>query len=296
PALQSVQRACGHDPHPAAVHDPHPLQRDARHRPQPAPRGAESGCHPLERFPACLPAAQPSGHLWWLRAGVHPLPRLLHHACAVGRSGRLHDLHVHLRAGQRVARLGLRRVAGAGPPGEHDCDLPGRQSLRQAPTHLLRSLMSAAGWHGTGRWRRLSLGRAALVLACALIFLFLVAPLLIVIPVSFSSAPYLVFPPPGFSLQWYQSYFGQGNWLGPTLLSAEVATSVALLATLLGVPAAMALVRGRFPARGLINALALSPMIVPEIIIAIAVFYAFASVHLVGHVLGLIVAQTALGL
>ena len=156
--------------------------------------------------------------------------------------------------------------------------------------------MSAAASRGTGRLRRrLSLGRAALVLACALIFLFLVAPLLIVIPVSFSSARYLVFPPPGFSLQWYQSYFGHGNWLGPTLLSAEVATSVALLSTLLGVPAALGLVRGRFPARGLINALALSPMIVPEIIIAIAIFYAFASVHLVGHVIGLIVAQTALG-
>lgn len=156
--------------------------------------------------------------------------------------------------------------------------------------------MSAAVSGGTPRRaRRLSPGRVALLLVCALIFLFLVAPLLIVIPVSFSSAQYLVFPPPGFSLQWYQSYFGQGNWLGPTWLSLQIAVVVALLSTLLGVPASVGLVRGRFPARGLINALALSPMIVPEIIIAIAVFYAYASVHLVGHVIGLILAQTALG-
>lgn len=143
--------------------------------------------------------------------------------------------------------------------------------------------------------RRLSPGRVALILVCALIFLYLAAPLLIVIPVSFSSAQYLIFPPPGFSLQWYQSFFGGGNWLGPTGLSAEIAVVVGLLSTLLGVPAAVGLVRGRFPARGLINALALSPMIVPEIIIAIAIYYAYASVHLVGSVAGLIVAQTALG-
>ena len=138
-------------------------------------------------------------------------------------------------------------------------------------------------------------GRAALIAVCALIFLFLVAPVLVVIPMSFSSASYLVFPPPGFSLQWYRNYFGQGNWMSPTLLSAEVALVVAVLSTLLGVPAALGLVRGRFPLRGLINALALSPMIVPEIIIAIAVFYAFAAVHLVGNPVGLIAAQTALG-
>lgn len=144
--------------------------------------------------------------------------------------------------------------------------------------------------------RRWPLGRIALAALCALIFLFLIAPILIVIPISFSSAQYLIFPPPGFSLQWYQNYFGQGNWLAPTGLSLELAIVVALLSTLFGVPAAVALVRGRFPARGLINALALSPMIVPEIIIAIAIFYAFAAVHLVGHILGLIVAQTALGI
>ncbi len=143
--------------------------------------------------------------------------------------------------------------------------------------------------------RRVSWGRVAQLVACALIFLFLIAPLLIVIPVSFSSAQYLIFPPPGFSLQWYQSYFGGGNWLGPTALSIEIAVIVALLSTLLGVPAAIGLVRGRFPLRGLINALSLSPVIVPEIIIAIAIFYAFAGLHLVGSVFGLIVAQTALG-
>lgn len=143
--------------------------------------------------------------------------------------------------------------------------------------------------------RRVSAGRLVLIGFCALVFLFLIAPLLIVIPISFSSAQYLVFPPPGWSLQWYQSYFGGGNWLGPTALSTEIALVVALLSTVLGVPAAVGLVRGRFPVRGLINALALSPLIVPEIIIAIAIFYAFAGIHLVGNIFGLIIAQTALG-
>jgi putative spermidine/putrescine transport system permease protein len=139
-----------------------------------------------------------------------------------------------------------------------------------------------------------------LIVFCSLVFLFLIAPLIIVIPVSFSSARSLIFPPPGLSLQWYQNYFQSGTWLSPTGLSLEIAVVVSIASTLLGVPAALALVRGRFPGRGLINALSLSPMIVPEIVIAIAIFYAFASFHigtyhLVGSTLGLMLAQTALG-
>jgi len=148
-----------------------------------------------------------------------------------------------------------------------------------------------------GRRRdRVGLGRIALIVACAFIFLFLMTPILIVLPVSFSSASYLTFPPPGFSLQWYQNYFGQGTWVSPTLLSIEVAAVVGLLSTALGVPAALALVRGTFPGRGIIRVLALSPMIVPEIIISIAIFYSFASLHIVGSRIGLILSQTALGI
>lgn len=143
---------------------------------------------------------------------------------------------------------------------------------------------------------RFPLGRIALITFCFLVFLYLVAPLIVVIPVSFSSAQFLIFPPPGFSLQWYRSYFGSGTWLGPTGLSLEIAVVVSLLSTVLGVPTALAVARGRFPGRGIINTLALSPMIVPEIVIAIAIFYAFAGFHLVGSRLGLIVAQTALGI
>jgi putative spermidine/putrescine transport system permease protein len=142
---------------------------------------------------------------------------------------------------------------------------------------------------------RFSAGRAALIALCALVFLFLVAPLVVVIPVSFSSATYLVFPPPGFSLQYYQNYFGSGTWLGPTGLSIEIAVVVSLASCVFGVPAAFALVRGRFPGRGLINALSLSPLIVPEVAAAIAIYYAFAAFHLVGSRLGLMIAQTALG-
>ncbi|HZS90261.1 MAG TPA: ABC transporter permease [Chloroflexota bacterium] len=146
------------------------------------------------------------------------------------------------------------------------------------------------------RRRGLNWGRIALYVVCALVFLYLVAPILIVIPISFSSAMYLAFPPPGFSLQWYQRYFGGTVWLGPTALSLQIALVSAFFSTLLGVPAAVGLVRGRFPGRSLINALALAPMIIPEIIFAVAVFYAFAAVHLVGNIQGLIIAQVAVGI
>ena len=62
------------------------------------------------------------------------------------------------------------------------------------------------------------------------VFAFLVVPLLIVVPVSFSSGTYLQFPPPGFSLQWYRDYFGDPQWIDATVLSIKIAVCVVVLA------------------------------------------------------------------
>ena len=141
---------------------------------------------------------------------------------------------------------------------------------------------------------RVSPGQWALYAVVGLILFYLVFPLFVVIPVSFSSAKYLQFPPPGLSLQWYENYFARSDWTGATWLSVRVATGTALLATLLGTLAALALVRGRFWGRDLINAFVVSPMIIPSIIVAIGIYFFYTRIRLIGSPFALVLAHTAL--
>jgi len=128
----------------------------------------------------------------------------------------------------------------------------------------------------------------------ALILLVMIAPIVVVIVLSFSSAAYLTFPPPAFGVRWYQTYLGSRDWLAATALSIEVAIAVVVLATVLGTLAAMGLARLPAVARLLAAGLILSPLIMPVIIVAIGLYYAFARFGLVGTPLGLILAHTCL--
>jgi putative spermidine/putrescine transport system permease protein len=130
----------------------------------------------------------------------------------------------------------------------------------------------------------------------ALVLFFLVFPVFVVVPVSFSSAKYLQFPPPGWSLQWYENYLIRPGWVDATFLSIRVALVTTVLATILGTAASLALVRGRFPGRNAINSFMVSPLVVPTIIVAIGIYFFYARVRLVGHPLGLSLAHTALAL
>ena len=115
-----------------------------------------------------------------------------------------------------------------------------------------------------------------------LILLFLAFPILVVIVVSFSSATYLTFPPPAFGLKWYDAYFSSADWLRPTWLSLWVAAAVVVVATLLGTLAALGIARLPRAARVVAAGLVLSPLIVPGIVVAIGIYYAFARYGLVG--------------
>ena len=127
-----------------------------------------------------------------------------------------------------------------------------------------------------------------------LILLFLAFPILVVIVVSFSSATYLTFPPPAFGLKWYDAYFSSADWLRPTWLSLWVAAAVVVVATLLGTLAALGIARLPRAARIVAAGLVLSPLIVPGIVVAIGIYYAFARYGLVGSPAGLIIAHTCL--
>jgi putative spermidine/putrescine transport system permease protein len=127
-----------------------------------------------------------------------------------------------------------------------------------------------------------------------LTLLFLAVPIVVVMVVSFSSATYLTFPPPAFGMRWYAAYFTNDDWLRSTWLSFWVAGCVVVLATFLGTLAALGI--GRLPGalRVLASSLIVSPLIVPAIVAAIGIYYAFARYGLVGTPVGLVIAHTCL--
>ena len=144
----------------------------------------------------------------------------------------------------------------------------------------------------TDSWRQPR--RLLLVALGALTVFFLMAPTLVVVPMSFTASNALTFPPEGLSTRWYEKMVTDPQWSTGFLNSAKVAFLTAILATVLGTLAALGTVRGRFPGRGAVNGLILSPLIVPVIIIAIGMFSVFVRWKITGSIVGLVLAHTAL--
>jgi putative spermidine/putrescine transport system permease protein len=140
------------------------------------------------------------------------------------------------------------------------------------------------------------LWRVSLYLFCGLVFVYLLSPMLVILPMSLSSAPYLVFPPPGLSLRWYDAYLSSEQWFRATLLSIQIALGVTVLATILGTLAAVGLAQAEFQGKKTLNAFLMSPMIVPVIILAVAIYHLYARARLIGTAGGIVLAHTVLAL
>jgi ABC-type spermidine/putrescine transport system permease subunit II len=123
---------------------------------------------------------------------------------------------------------------------------------------------------------------------------FLCLPILIVVPMSFSSAQSLQFPPPGLSLRWFEKLFTDPWWLNAGLNSLVLASAASTLALILGTLAAYALVRGGVVGRRILEANFVAPMIVPPIITALALFFLCAKYDMLGTFTGLVLAHTVL--
>ncbi|HWA41860.1 MAG TPA: ABC transporter permease [Hypericibacter adhaerens] len=128
----------------------------------------------------------------------------------------------------------------------------------------------------------------------AAILLFLIAPILVIMPLSFNSEPYFSYPMPGLSLRWYEDFFTNDRWTLALQNSIIVAVSVTLVSTALGTLAALGLSRPRFPARGLIMSLLISPIVVPVIISAVGMYFFYTRVGLTNSIPGVVLAHTAL--
>nr|WP_246752779.1 hypothetical protein [Sinorhizobium sp. BG8] len=119
-----------------------------------------------------------------------------------------------------------------------------------------------------------------------LIAVFVAAPMFIVIPMSFSSAASLAFPPPGYTLGNYINFFSDPNWTQPLMNSLVIGVGTVLVTMLVAVPASFALVRHIFVGRGLFNLLIMLPMIVPTIVMALGYYMYFGQLRLVQSYLG----------
>ena len=154
----------------------------------------------------------------------------------------------------------------------------------------------------------------AYLVFCGIVFFFLIAPLVAIIPISFSRSPFMLFTegmlawppdPEAWSFRWYRYMVGictdknlttpcSNRWMIGTVNSFFVGTISTLVATALGTLAALGLSRPHMPYKGLIMSILISPMIVPLIITAAGMFFFYAKVNLVYTFTGIILAHVAL--
>ena len=127
------------------------------------------------------------------------------------------------------------------------------------------------------------------------VLIFLLAPVLLVIPMSFSETRYLKFPPTGFTLGWYAEFFNSPTWLAVTGRSLMVAFFSAILATIVGTLASLALVGNTRSAR-LITGAFLGPQVVPVIILALGMMLLFSRFHMYSSIPGIVMAHAVLAL
>ncbi len=153
------------------------------------------------------------------------------------------------------------------------------------------------GKHGKSKhWHDpLHIGWPLWAISGAAIF-FLIVPVLLLVPMSFGSAEIIEFPPTKFCLDQYRKFFSHPVWQSAVLVSLQVSALTAICSTTLGLLASIALVWGKFKAKGLITGFILSPMIVPLIVLGLAYYVFLAKLGLIGTKLGLVIAYTPLTL
>ena len=138
--------------------------------------------------------------------------------------------------------------------------------------------------------------RGGLLLVTGAIAAVLLLPIVFIVLLSFGSSQWLVFPPPGWTLKWYQQFFANPEWMQAALASLKVALLTTLVSVALAVPCAFALVRGRFPGRKTLYAVFTLPMIVPLVVIAVAIYALFLRLGYTGTLLAFVVSHVIVAL
>ncbi len=146
------------------------------------------------------------------------------------------------------------------------------------------------------------LGRFAYFGFCAAVFFFLVAPILVIVPLSFNAEPYFTFTegmlrldPDAYSLRWYREIIANEAWTGSLVNSLVIGVSATVVATVLGTLAALGLASPSVPARRVITGILISPMVTPVIISAAGMFFFYSNLGLGQTHLGIILSHATLG-
>jgi putative spermidine/putrescine transport system permease protein len=136
----------------------------------------------------------------------------------------------------------------------------------------------------------------AMYAAATLILCYMLAPLLLVFPMSLTSGNTLQYPVPGYSLRWYEELIVDRRWIAALKVSLIVAITSTALALALGIPAALALAWGSFPGKRIVSALLAAPIVTPIVIVGVASYFFFSRMGLVGDRLSIALVHAAIAL
>ncbi len=133
-----------------------------------------------------------------------------------------------------------------------------------------------------------------LIVINILILLYLLAPVIVVVATAFTTTAYPVFPPQGFTLQWFQKVFSMPEFTDAAQRSAMLAATSTFVATVLGTFSGLGLARHRFRGREAASAFMLSPILFPTIVLGLALLIFYSNVGLQGSFIGLVIAHSVL--
>jgi putative spermidine/putrescine transport system permease protein len=138
--------------------------------------------------------------------------------------------------------------------------------------------------------------RGILVGLTVAVCLFLILPIVFIAALSFGSSQWLIFPPPSWTLRWYQELLADPRWLYSALTSLKIAAIVTVLSVVVGFLAAFGLNRGEFYGREMLRALFLTPMILPVVVLAVALYALFLKLNLAGTTIAFVIAHLLIAL
>ena len=134
--------------------------------------------------------------------------------------------------------------------------------------------------------------RWVLRVVVGLIYIFIVAPILVVLVASISTTPFLTFPPAGFTLRWFGQIITLGEFSNAFVFSVEVAVFATVISLLLGTWIALALTRRHFPGRGVLQSFFLAPIVLPELALAIGLLQYFSRLGFIHGTLAVVLAHS----
>ncbi len=143
---------------------------------------------------------------------------------------------------------------------------------------------------------RLGFWRWILVAIGVVVMLFLLLPIVFIAALSFGDSQWLVFPPPGWTLQWYEQLLTDPIWLNSLFTSAKVAVIVTVLSVVLGLLAALGLARSKFFGKSALQAFFLTPMVLPVVVLAVALYAFFLKLGLTGTLTGFVIGHLIIAL